>query len=830
MRLIIAEKPSVARDLARVLGLGGKGDGFLQGDGVTVTWCIGHLLEFEDPAHYDPAWKRWALDTLPMVPSHFALRVREGVEDQAKVVRKLLRDKALREVINACDAGREGELIFRQIYEFSECTRPVQRLWVSSLTDEAVRLGFSRLRPGLEFDALADAARSRSESDWLVGLNATRALTCRTRDAGGDALWSVGRVQTPTLAMIVARDHEIAAFVPESYWRVEAKLSAGGGVWKATFIRTTTAPKDEEEREGQDAPKVERLATEQDARWIADAVRGRAGVVTRATRKTRRELPPLLYDLTSLQRRANQRYGLSAQRTLEVAQGLYERHKLITYPRTDARYLTSDQVGELPGILRAVGTLAPYRATAEALSERPLRISARIVDDAEVGDHHAILPTARSAEGARLDPDEKRVYDLIARRLLAALSPDAVIDTAEILVEVAPPPDAPLPADAPPPLTFRAKGRVLREPGWQAIDPPASSSDLDLPHIEEGAVVHVDDAATTPGQTRPPRPHDDASILRAMETAGRALDDDNLRRALRNAGLGTPATRAAILQTLLDRKYILRDGRALQATPMGCALIEALPVEALKSAELTGRWEKRLADIAEGRERRDAFMSDVVIYTGTIVDAIRGSGALPMAATERTRPEAEAIGACPACGAPVRKRGDVWTCDTGRTCPFVVFGTMGGKTIGVTIVRTLLKEKRTAVMTGFKSRAGKAFDAGLEVGPDGRVQLYFSNEPAAPKAEPSEPKPIAEGRAKAGPKASGESKPRAKAEGKAPASKAAPKPGADKSATKPRPSAMPAAPKVGDPCPTCGEGRVMRGRTSLGCSRWREGCGWRGPI
>ena len=788
-RLVITEKPSVARDVARVLGANRRGDGCLEGEGLVVTWCVGHLLELADPASYEEAWKRWDLDTLPMVPPVFALQARKGSEDQWHIVARWLQDPSIRAVVNACDAGREGELIFRYAYQHAGCALPVERFWVSSLTDEAIRMGWQNLRPGAQYDALADAARSRSEADWLVGMNGTRAMTCRTRDAGGDALWSVGRVQTPTLAMIVARDREIAAFVPETYWRVDATMQADGGGWQARWFRRDQDPGNDKDDSDGDATHEERLVDPAHADALVAAVADRPGVVASATRKARREAPPLLYDLTSLQRRANQRYGLSAQRTLEIAQSLYERHKLLTYPRTDARHLTSDQVPELPDVVRAVAEVGVYREVALGLLEAPLHTTSRMVDDGEVGDHHAIIPTQRSAAGVRLDADEKRIYDLVARRLLAGLSPDAVIDTAELIVEVDVG-DATLPDTIPLPPTFRAKGRVIREPGWQAIDPPKTRKDVFLPNVQEGDVVTVVEPASKEGQTRPPRPHDDASLLLAMETAGRELDDRELKRAMRGAGLGTPATRAAILQTLLDRDYVTREGRALRGTDKGGALIDAVPADELKSAELTGRWEKRLSDIADGSEQRDAFMADVGAYVGRIVEAVRHA-TLPEAALVRTRPQEAALGDCPACGSPVRARGSIYTCDTGRSCPFVVFGTMSKRAISTRMVKQLLTTGRTPLVKGFKSRAGKPFDAGLMVKEDGKVGFWFEDDapPSSASPGPSDPAPAAPSRSST-------------------------------SARRPEDLA----------CPSCGQGTVLRGRAAFGCSRWREGCGWRLPF
>jgi DNA topoisomerase-3 len=794
MKVVVAEKPSVARDLARVLGAGSKRDGFIEGPGLRITWCIGHLLELEDPGHYAEEWKAWRLDQLPMVPPRFDLRVRSGIEDQWAVVQRLLKDREVQEVINACDAGREGELIFRYAYQHAGCRAPVRRFWASSMTDAAVRAAWDRLQPSSRFDALAAAARCRAEADWLVGLNVTRAMTCRTRDAGGDALWSVGRVQTPTLAMIVGRDREIAAFVPETFWQVRARIEAEKGGWQATWFRPEVRDA-KEEPEGDEVPSSQRLGSAQDAERIVRACQGRPGEVEQARRREKREPPPLLYDLTSLQRRANQRYGLSAQRTLEVAQALYERHKLITYPRTDARYLTSDQVAELPSILRGVAGLAVYAPFAQALLAAPIRPGSRVVNDAEVGDHHAILPTDRTPVAASLNADEKRIYDLVVRRLLAVLSPEAIFDLTDLVVAVPCEPSALLPDGVASPLRFRARGRVCRQEGWRAVDPPSARRDVDLPGVDVGDPVRITKAESEEDQTKPPRPHDDASLLKAMETAGRQLEQKDLARAMRNAGLGTPATRAAIVQTLLDRGYVVRDKRALLSTEQGRALIEAMPADELLSPVLTGRWELRLAEMAEGREDRVAFMADVVKLLEQIIGAIRVA-ALPQAALVRTRPQAEPLGACPACGQPVRERGKVYACDTGRACVFVVFGEMSKRKISKRLVIELLTKGRTKPVKGFKNKAGAEFTAGLMV-EEGKVRFWFPDregEEAPPKG-PTAPKP-----------------PR-------PAAAAAPAPPAARS----EPSRGP----VGLSCPACQEGRILAGRSAWGCSRWREGCRWR---
>ncbi len=800
MRLVVTEKPAVARDLARALGIQGRRDGWIEGDGVRITWCRGHLLELADPDHYDPDWKPWRAETLPMVPDRFALRVRQGAEQQWAVVERLMRDRGVSEVINACDAGREGELIFRYAYDHAGCAHPVRRLWTSSLTDDALKDAWARLRDGTAYDPLADAARCRSEADWLVGMNATRALTLANRAAGGDALLSVGRVQTPTLAMIVGRDAEIEAFVPETYWRLKATLHAEAGAWTGTFTREPAS--DVDTRRGvreEDTPGAERLGSAEEAAQVADAIRDREGTVVTARRREHRERPPLLYDLTSLQRRANQRYGLSAQRTLEVAQALYERHKLLTYPRTDARHLTRDVAAELPDVVRGVGRLPVYAQVATDLLSAPLRLDKRVVDDAEVGDHHAILPTGRTPDPSRLSADEKRVFDLVVRRLLAALSADARFALATLVVAVSPDPGRPLPATVTAPVHLQARGRVCLDPGWQAVDPPKKRSDKDLPVVEADDPVRVGETETPEGCTRPPRPYDDASILKAMETAGRSLDEAALRRALRGAGLGTPATRASILQTLLDRRYVVREGKALRATDAGKALIEVLPADELRSAELTGRWEQRLTDMAEGRESRAAFMRDVAEHLHGLVSAIATA---PMVTTVAgpAREQGPSLGACPACGTPVRARGPVYTCETGRSCPFVVFATMSGRSISVRMVKALLKDGRSPVVKGFKSRrTGKAFEAGLMVRDDHTVGLWFPDAPEAPSRAPAPDR----------------STDRAAGRGEDGGAQGAP-PGASD--------------PVGMACPACGEGHLVAGRAAWGCSRWRDGCGWRLPF
>ncbi|MEL6346333.1 MAG: DNA topoisomerase 3 [Myxococcota bacterium] len=808
MRLVITEKPSVARDIARSLNIRGRRDGYFEGNDLRISWCIGHLVELQDPAHYRPEWKSWSMKTLPIIPDQFALRLRQGIDDQWKVLHRLLLDKNTADVVNACDAGREGELIFRYVYQLAGSQLPVMRLWVSSLTDQAIQAAWKQMRPGTRYDPLADAARCRSEADWLVGLNATRAMTCLARTAGGTQVLSVGRVQTPTLAMIVNRDHTIETFVPEPFWQIKATFTAmvheKPVQWSAKWFRKPTPAERVQKLRPDEVPHAERVKTEADAQAIAQAALGQDGTVGTADRKQRRERPPLLYDLTSLQRRANRRYGFSAQRTLQIAQALYEKHKLISYPRTDARYITPDQVPMLPGVVNSLAKLPVYQPYCQAIVSKPIRPGKRVVNAAEVGDHHAILPTGRVPSARGLSREEKQVFDLIARRLLAALSDDALFDVTTLIVDVPPKAGVALPDGITAPIRFRARGRICTQEGWRAVDPPGKSRELELPAVQQGQTAHTKTVKPEKGETRPPARHSDASLLRAMETAGRDLDDAELKRAMRSSGLGTPATRAQIIQTLLKREYITRNGRELRSTDRGRGLIAAIPIDQLKSAEMTGAWEARLAAIADNREQRGDFMENIRRSVHEMVQALQQAD--PPAAVH-TDSDLPVLGTCPLCTRPVRERPNVYTCDTGRDCDFVIFKSIARRKISVTTVKQLLKDGRSKPLKRFKSRSGKLFSAALRLNDAGKVEFDFNHTPqnetrtsnkhptSAPKAtkpSPTTPQPT----------------PGPPPPPQRPVSKRLPK----------------ASTPVGMSCPRCRTGRLIRGRTAWGCNRWREGC------
>ncbi len=687
MQLIIAEKPSVARDLARVLGVRGAGRHAIEGKERVLSWCIGHLVELEEPAAYDDRWKSWRLDTLPMLPATFKLRAVAGTRDQLTAVRDLLRDKRFTEVVNACDAGREGELIFRYVYDLAGSHLPIRRLWISSLTDEAIRAGFSGLRPGVDFDALAAAARCRSEADWLVGMNATRAVTVSSRNAGprptgprppagrgqsDSPLYSIGRVQTPTLAIVVRRELEIRQFVPRDYWEVRGVFTPAG----AAATEKVTA------NWGVTPPDGKAVRSRLGSRALADDVVARdeaqaaphGPVVERLRQRKSKEPPPLLFDLTSLQRTANRRYGLSATATLGAAQALYERYKILTYPRTDSRHLTGDMEKELPKMFGALAALPDYAPFAQPLLATAPARSRRVFDDAKVHDHHAIVPTGKPVQLDDLPRDERRIFDLVARRFLGAFHPDAEFALTDVVIRVGAPEAATrAPAvradDAavdealvmtlpPPPDRYFARGRVRLVAGWQAVaqlgegerkGEGEGEGGPTLPPVSEGQRLDGKWEVLTK-QTRPPPRHTEATLLGAMESAGRDIADEDLRAAMRDSGLGTPATRAATIETLIRRTFVKRDAKNLVPTDMGIALIDALPVKSLASPELTGQWEARLSRVARGEETRVAFMADISRYVSDVVTAIRGGAGIVKATPtpSATAPAARAAKPAPA--------------------------------------------------------------------------------------------------------------------------------------------------------------------------------------
>lgn len=591
--LVVAEKPSVARDIAHVLGARAREEGLFRGGGYVVTWAIGHLVTLAEPHEMNPAWKRWNLHDLPLLPLRWPLVVTDATRAQFEIVRRSLLAPEVRGVVCATDAGREGELIFRYIYEAAQSKKPVRRLWISSLTPEAIAEGFRTLQDGKNFDRLADAARARSRADWLVGMNLSRVYSVLHDDN-----LSVGRVQTPTLAMLVARELEIRAFVPEDYFEVVATFAAPEGEpqpYEGTWVRPGSR---------QNATRL--AADGQEAEAIAlRAKRGLARVES-ATRESRTVPPPELYDLTELQRHANRLFGFTAQRTLETAQRLYERRKLLSYPRTDSRHISQAIASTLPAIASAIE--GPYRAQlAEGTGTKPL--GSRFVDDARIGDHHAILPTETKAP-ADLTTEERAIYDLVCRRLLSAWHGDHVYAVTNVVTAV---------AWNDKKDRFASSGTSIESVGWKVLELARGPSPVTLPGgLTPGLPRRVVDAKPVPRKTKAPPRLTDGTLLTAMETAGRLLDEKELSRAMRECGLGTPATRAAILETLLRREYVVREGKLLQATDKGISLV-AMVHEHVKSPAMTGEWEAKLARIERGEGKLEAFMQDIERYVREVV-------------------------------------------------------------------------------------------------------------------------------------------------------------------------------------------------------------------
>jgi DNA topoisomerase-3 len=700
MRLIVAEKPSVGRDIASALGRHRKDKGYLAGEGWTVTWALGHLAELAPPDAYGEEYKKWRLESLPILPERFKVRVNHKTREQFNVVKGLMRSPSVKEVVNACDAGREGELIFAYLYGLSGCRKPVLRLWISSLTHEAIREGFEALRQGTAMKPLEDAARSRGEADWIVGMNATRAYSVRFGGRGN--VLSVGRVQTPTLKLLVDREKEIEDFKPEKFWTVHARFARDGSTYDGVWFRK----------------KQNRLTEREAADRIADKVRDGTGTVRKAQKKTATEKPPLLYDLTELQRNANARYGFTAERTLRAAQALYEERKLITYPRTSSRYLSEDLVGGLKKRIEAAGALPDLAPFAEKLlGGQKLPISKRIVDDSKVTDHHAIVPTNKKSSGG-LSLDEAKVYDLVARRFVAIFFPAARFENTTVVTEVRK-------------ETFLSRGRVVLEAGWRALYPDGVGGRKEkeppvLPPIEVGQEWAVAKVGVKEGETKPPPRYSESALLGAMETAGKLVEDEELRQQMKDSGLGTPATRAATIERLIKVGYVEREKKALIPTEKGRSLIGLLGQSPLSSPELTARWEERLAKMEKGAERRPDFMADINGFTTKLVEEVREMGGKRLTAPSRSR---EPIGACPKCGAPVVETKKAFGCSAWKKtgCDFAIWKQVSGKRLGVNQAKQLLARGRTGQMKGFKSKAGKPYAAALKLDGEHRVRLEFDN-------------------------------------------------------------------------------------------------------
>ena len=688
--VVLAEKPSVGRDIARVIGCRTKGDGCLIGEQYIVTWAVGHLVTLAEPDEMDEKYKKWSFATLPILPEEIPLKVISGTRSQFSTVKKLINDKETDSLICATDAGREGELIFRYIYEKAGCKKPFERLWISSMTDEAIREGFREIRPGKDYDGLYESARCRSRADWLVGMNASRAFTLKY-----DTLLSVGRVQTPTLAILVKRRKEIEQFKPEGFCTVTADFGDYSGTWFSEKMDPDT-----------------HLKTKEDAEAVAAAVKGKTGTVTQAETVRKKDWPPQLYDLTSLQRDANRLLGFTADKTLKTAQSLYEKHKALTYPRTDSRHLPPDMI---PRVVQTMKLLPEnyQKFVPGALPDGKLPVTKRTIDASKVTDHHAILPTAKKADLSAFTPDERNLYDLVARRMLAAFHPVCEYDATKVITTVGE-------------HTFRTNGRVTVVNGWHDVPPlenppkakkaskPEEEEEGQLPPLKEGDTRDVKGTKIKEDQTKPPAPHTDASLLAAMETAGKDLEDEELVRLMKGSGIGTPATRAAIIERLIKVGYAARRGKTLNATDKGVMLINVMPQE-IASPETTGRWELALHEITDGKQDPDRFMDGIRKMSAFLVDYARDQ-AKPLAFPPDGRKKkygAKGGGAgstviegtvCPVCGkGKMRENYAAFGCtETGCKCVLWKNGLQrgGGPALTAKLVTLLLDQKEVKGSTG----------------------------------------------------------------------------------------------------------------------------------
>ncbi len=724
--LVIAEKPSVAQDIVRALtpvsGKFEKHDEHFENDTHVVTSAVGHLVEIQAPEAYDVKRGKWSFTHLPVIPPHFDLKPVDKTKTRLNAVVKLAKRKDVGQLVNACDAGREGELIFRLIEQYAggakPLGKPVNRLWLQSMTPQAIRDGFQHLRTNAQMQPLADAARCRSEADWLVGINGTRAMTAFNSRDGGFFLTTVGRVQTPTLSVVVEREEQIRKFISRDYWEIHASFAARAGDYPAKWFNPAHK-KDTDDAE----KKADRVWSQREAQAIADAVRGQQATVTEESKPTS-QVSPMLFDLTSLQREANGKFGFSAKTTLSIAQSLYERHKALTYPRTDSRHLPEDYVAVVKdtfGMLADSGMkhLAPFAAT--AVKDAYVKPTKRIFDNAKVSDHFAIIPTLQAPSG--LSEAEQKVYDLVVRRFMAVFFPSAEYQvTTRISTAVG--------------HSFKTEGKVLVKPGWLAIygkeaaDEVLDAKDGDkgqnLVPVQPDEMVKGDPVDPKGLKTRPPARYSEATLLGAMEGAGKTVEDDELREAMQEKGLGTPATRASIIEGLISEAYMLREGRELIPTAKAfqlMTLLRGLDVQELTKAELTGEWEYKLNQMEHGKLSRDAFMAEIATMTERMVkkakeydrDTVPGDYA-----TLQAR--------CPNCGGIVKENYRRYSCTgpqgTDDGCGFSFGKTPAGRTFEAAEVEQFLRDKKIGPLSGFRSKAGWPFTAEMIIKFDEETKNY----------------------------------------------------------------------------------------------------------
>jgi len=733
--LVIAEKPSVAQDIVKALtplaGKFEKHDEHFENDKYVVTSAVGHLVEIQAPEEFDVKRGKWSFAHLPVIPPYFDLKPMDKTKTRLNAIVKQAKRKDVDQLINACDAGREGELIFRLIEQYAGGAKPlgksVSRLWLQSMTPQAIRDGFGALRSNAQMLPLADAARCRSEADWLVGINGTRAMTAFNSRDGGFFLTTVGRVQTPTLSVVVEREEKIRKFISRDYWEVHATFAAQAGdynakwfdpKWKKAAANAAAGNSDEMDAE----LKADRVWSQREAQAVADAVRGQKATVTEESKPTT-QASPLLFDLTSLQREANGKFGFSAKTTLSIAQSLYERHKALTYPRTDSRALPEDYVPVVKQTFEMLADsgmkhLAPHAAT--ALKGNYIRPSKRIFDNAKVSDHFAIIPTLQAPSG--LSEAEQKIYDLVVRRFMAVFFPSAEYQiTTRISTAVG--------------HSFKTEGKVLVKPGWLAIYGKEAAEEVkdgdeknptNLVPVKPGELVNAQAVDPKALKTRPPARYSEATLLGAMEGAGKTVEDDELREAMQEKGLGTPATRSSIIEGLIAEKYMLREGRELIPTAKAfqlMTLLRGLGVEELSKAELTGEWEYKLAQMELGKLSRESFMADIAAMTERMVKKAKeyDRDTIPGDYATLSAP-------CPNCGGIVKENYRRYTC-TGKTgteegCGFSFGKTPAGRTFEVAEVEQFLRDKKIGPLEGFRSKAGWPFTAEMVIKFDEETKNY----------------------------------------------------------------------------------------------------------
>ena len=703
--LIIAEKPSVANDIAKTLGGFTKHDEYFESDQYVLSSAVGHLLEIAVPEEFEIKRGKWSFANLPMIPPYFALNPIAKTEARLKVLNRLIKRKDVTALINACDAGREGELIFRLIAQNAKAKQPIKRLWLQSMTPGAIREAFKNLRDDSDMLPLADAARCRSEADWLIGINGTRAMTAFNSKEGGFYLTTVGRVQTPTLSIVVEREEKIKKFVARDYWEVRADFVCAAGIYEGRWL-DTKHKKDETDPE----KRAERLWSRAAADSIVAACRGKQGNVTEESKPTT-SMAPGLFDLTSLQREANARFGFSAKNTLGLAQALYEKHKVLTYPRTDSRHLPEDYLSTVKETLTTISENNNYyQFAAQILNGNWVKPNKRIFDNTKISDHFAIIPTTQAPKN--LSEPEQKLYDLVTRRFMAIFFPAAEFQVTTRFTEVVG-------------HQFKTEGKVMTNPGWLAvygkdvIDPQAEEGNGTLVPVAKGEKVQTDKITGNGLVTKPPARYSEATLLSAMEGAGKLIDDEGLRDAMAGKGLGTPATRAAIIEGLLNEKYLLREGREMMPTAKAfqlMTLLRGLGVNELTAPELTGEWEYKLSQMERGKISREEFMREIAQMTQIIVKRAKEYDNVTIPGDYATL-----SAPCPNCGAVVKENYRRFAC---TKCEFSMSKTPGSRQFEVPEVEELLINRTIGPLQGFRSKMGRPFAAILKISRDEDISNF----------------------------------------------------------------------------------------------------------